>query len=138
MPSYNVSQIIGATLYAKRPISIKAIPEDGAPVIRQIPVGQPVGVVFSYLMPNANRSSMYWMFYDAQGNAYYSVHNSSWYELEGEGELYPDLVETPWWENLFSGGANFGSNISNYIVLGGLVYLGVRYGPEWVKSLKKK
>jgi len=81
MPTYSAAQIIGKNLIAAAPVPIRRSAQDSAPVVYTVPVSQPVGIVDSYLMPSANRSALYWVFYDANGRPYYAPHREGLFSL---------------------------------------------------------
>jgi hypothetical protein len=78
---YSANQIIGKTLIAARPVQIKRTATDSAPAVFTVSAGNPVGVVFSYVAPGAGRSSIYWMFNDQYGRAYYAKHETGAFSL---------------------------------------------------------
>jgi len=79
--TYNASQIVGKTLYGKVPVQLKRLPEDSAAVVYTVPVGTPVGIVDSYLMPKEGRSNLYWSFRDKNGNYYYAEHKPDRFDI---------------------------------------------------------
>lgn len=82
MATYSVDQIIGKTLIAKKPIDLVRYGSDNAPVIYTVKSGQTVGIVYSYLLPNENRSSLYWSFDDADGRPYYAKHGIGFFDVK--------------------------------------------------------
>ena len=61
MASFNASDIIGKTLYAKKTLVVKNLPSDNAPSLYSVSSGQMVGIVDSYIEPKAGRNSnLYW------------------------------------------------------------------------------
>lgn len=78
---YNAAQIVGKTLFAKRQIGLKRSPFDSAPIIYNVSAGQPVGVVYSYLLPKEGRSNLYWVYKDSNGKEYYSEHLPGIYDI---------------------------------------------------------
>ena len=90
MSSYNVTQIIGKTLIAKKSVPLKRIASDSAPTVFTVNPGDTVGVVDSYLMPGNDRSNIYWSFYDDQNKIYYAPHDVGRFdvkELQNQGAL---------------------------------------------------
>jgi len=81
MPTYSAAQIVGKNLIAASPIPVRRIANDNAPIVYTVPTGQPVGVVDTYLLPNENRSTVYWVFNDANGRPYYTPHREGLYSL---------------------------------------------------------
>lgn len=78
---YPVNQIIGKTMYARTQVPYKLLPWDDAPIAGYMQKGQSIGVVYSYLGVKANRSNIYWMFYNAEGQAYYVEHIGAYFDL---------------------------------------------------------
>ena len=79
MSLYDPSQIVGITLYAKQNIPVyrgNQLP-NGTP-FATVNAGQPVGVVYSYVMEG---SDLFWMFYDHSNGAYYSKHGNYSYDV---------------------------------------------------------
>ena len=60
MPTFNAGDVIGKTLIAKKNIPLVRQPADDAVVIYNVAPGQSVGNVDTFLLPNENRSSLYW------------------------------------------------------------------------------
>ena len=54
--SYNAQDIIGKTLIAAGPVTIYRAANDSAAPVYTVPVGQSVGVVYSYLLPGSGRA----------------------------------------------------------------------------------
>lgn len=81
MTTYSAATIIGKTLIAAKPVAIKRLATDAAPVVFTVAVGQPVGVVDSYLNPKEGRSRLYWSFRDNSGRYYYAEHIPGNYSL---------------------------------------------------------
>ena len=79
--SYNAQDIIGKTLIAAGPVTIYRAANDSAAPVYTVPVGQSVGVVYSYLLPGSGRASLYWMFNDSNGRPYYTRHAAGVYSL---------------------------------------------------------
>jgi len=78
----SVDAVIGRTLYGLQDVELKRIAADAAPSIGSAPAGTPVGVVHSYLLPGSGRSSLYWMFLDQGGNAYYAEHATGRFDFD--------------------------------------------------------
>ena len=81
MALYSVDQIINRTLIAKEPVKIKRLPFDSEPTVYTVQPGATVGTVYSYLLPMAGRSNLYWMFYDEFNRPYYAEHKEGRYSL---------------------------------------------------------
>jgi len=82
MATFSASDIVGKTLIANEPVIIKRIPEDSAPSVFNVKVGQPVGTVYSWISPGANNKSLYWMFKDENGRNYYAEHKVGRYSIK--------------------------------------------------------
>lgn len=82
MAVFSASDIVGKTLIANEPVIIKRIPEDSAPSVFNVKVGQPVGTVYSWISPGSNNKSLYWMFKDENGRNYYSEHKVGRYSIK--------------------------------------------------------
>jgi hypothetical protein len=81
--AFNATAIIGKTLFAKREIPLRRIPEDNAPIIYRVSPGKSVGVVFSYIGAQpGKRENLYWMFKDDNGNIYYAPHVVGYYDIQ--------------------------------------------------------
>lgn len=81
MPTFNADQIIDKTLIAKISIPITRYAEDDAPVVYNVKQGQPLGVVYSYLLPKQNRTNLWWQFKDSNNRFYYSEHKPGIYDI---------------------------------------------------------
>lgn len=79
---YSAKQIIGKTLIANSPVDMKRVASDSASPVYTVKKGQPVGVVYSYLLSNATRKSLYWMF-EVNGGYYYTAHKEGLFSLQG-------------------------------------------------------
>ena len=76
MPTYNISQIIGKTMYAVKTVQVYNLPYDNQQPIRSINAGQPIGTVYSFVLPTTGRGDSYFMFYSLTGQAYYIKYES--------------------------------------------------------------
>jgi hypothetical protein len=86
MATFSANEIIGKTLIAKRPIDLYRAANDSAQIIYTVEPGQTVGKVYSYLAPGAQRSVLYWAFYDETGRPYYSKHKTGNYDISSLSE----------------------------------------------------
>lgn len=130
MPTYDVGDIIGKTLIARIKVAVYRTPVDSATPMGYVAPGSPVGVVYSYLLPNVNygRSKMYWVFYDAQQQQYYTIHDPAFYDLTNlkqQGVLTveeklaaEELAAAPWYERLIR---KYGIWILGAVVVAGAV-----------------
>ena len=80
--TYSADQIIGKTLAARKNVELKRLPTDTAPTVYTVKPGQSVGVVYSYLLPKAGRSTLYWQFVDANNNYFYAAHKEGIYDID--------------------------------------------------------
>ena len=91
MATYDAGQIIGRTLYAKSSVDLKRLPQDSAPTVFTVDPGKMVGVVDTYVGPNANTGgSLWWAFKDNSGRYYYAKHNTGKFStsaLQDQGAL---------------------------------------------------
>jgi len=88
MPVYNAGSIVGATLYAASAVPIYNVPplQFGGTVMKTIPSGGIVGVVYSYVTDSDG--TLYWEFYDMNGQPYYAANINGYYQsLAGQGIL---------------------------------------------------
>lgn len=71
MPTYNISQIIGKTMYAVKTVQVYNLPYDNQQPIRLINAGQPIGTVYSFVLPRSGRSDSYFVFQNVYGQEFY-------------------------------------------------------------------
>lgn len=85
MATFNASDIIGKTLYAKTSVPKKLSPSDSAPTNSIFAPGTAIGVVDSFILPLAGRNqNMYWAF--RNGIAYYYVeHKPGLFDIKSLG-----------------------------------------------------
>jgi hypothetical protein len=104
----SVDAIIGKTLYGREDVALKRIASDNAASVGSTPVGTPVGIVYSYLLPGPGRSSLYWMFLDDSGNAYYAEHQPGRFSFESlraqgvlttEEQIQAEIEKNKPWED---------------------------------------
>lgn len=126
MATYSADQIIGKTLIAKKPIKLKRIASDTATVIYTVDPGQSVGKVESYLLPSANRSSLYWQFMDENNRAYYAEHAIGNFDVKSIAEqgalTVVEQAEAAAEENLTTGDKIF-RLVKNLALIGAGAYL---------------
>jgi hypothetical protein len=126
MPTFNAGDVIGKTLIAKRNIPLFRQPADDAQVIYNVSPGQSVGNVDTFLLPNENRSSLYWSFKDANGKNYYAKHAVGIYdvkELQQQGLLTLQEQQAAEIEASLSTGDKIFRLIKNIALIGAGVYL---------------
>jgi len=80
--SYSATDVVGLTLYAKTNVDIKDEALDDAPVIRTVPAGGMIGVVWSWAEPRAGRTNMHWSFLDVNGQIFYAEHKKGRFNLD--------------------------------------------------------
>ena len=81
--AFNAQDIIGKTLFAKKEIALRRLPQDTAPIVYRVQPGKSVGVVFSYIGAQPGiRENLYWMFKDDKNNIYYAPHIPGLYDIQ--------------------------------------------------------
>jgi hypothetical protein len=126
MPTFNAGDVIGKTLIAKKNIPLVRQPADDAQVIYNVSPGQSVGNVDTYLLPNENRSSLYWSFKDANGKNYFAKHavgNFDVKELQQQGLLTLQEQQAAEIEASLSTGDKIFRLIKNIALIGAGAYL---------------
>lgn len=141
--SYSADEIIGKTLVAKVRVGYYTDPTDSAKPIGYVAAGQPIGVVYSYLMPNPTygRSGLWWAFKGSSGNFYYVKHQLDTFDVDSlkqQGALTEmEKIEAaqsenlPWYEKLIK---NYGIPLA--IGAGGLLLAG-KLGVAWINKQTK-
>lgn len=122
---YDANQIIGKTLFAARPVSIKRYPTGSAAVVYTAPTGAAIGRVYSWVMDGPD---LWWQFLDANQKAYYAKHVPGSFSIDAlqqqgamtveEVQQAQDAAGKSWWENLFGG---VGSGAKTAITVGAVV-----------------
>jgi hypothetical protein len=126
MPTFNAGDVIGKTLIAKKNIPLVRQPADDAQVIYNVSPGQSVGNVDTFLLPNENRSSLYWSFKDANGKNYYAKHavgNFDVKELQQQGLLTLQEQQAAEIEASLSTGDKIFRLIKNIALIGAGAYI---------------
>jgi hypothetical protein len=126
MPTFNAGDVIGKTLIAKRNIPLVRQPADDATVIYNVAPGQSVGNVDTFLLPNENRSSLYWSFKDANGKSYFAKHavgNFDVKELQQQGLLTLQEQQEQAIEASLSTGDKIFRLIKNIALIGAGAYI---------------
>lgn len=82
MATYSADDIIGKTLIAKKSVNIKRNATDISPVVYVASPSESIGVVYSYLLPNNQRSTLYWQFLDENDKPYYVAHQSGLFDIK--------------------------------------------------------
>lgn len=86
----SAGDLIDKTLIALREVPVYKSPSDKAQPFSKVRAGQPVGVVFSYILPGEQSTRLWWMFRDGNDVAYYAPHMTGWYDfnaLQAQGVL---------------------------------------------------
>lgn len=83
MAVYSASQIKGKSLIAQKDVKITRYASDSAPSVYTVKKGATIGVVYSFLLPNVSRSSVWWMFEDAYKNPFYCEHVEGNFSIKG-------------------------------------------------------
>lgn len=122
---FSSADVIGKTLIAKRRIAAKSAPSDYAPIVRYFEVGEPIGVVQSYLAPKLGRTKLHWEFYGPGTSSYFVAHYDDAFDLSHLQNQFPQKEET------FTGGV---LRIGGALVGG---YLGIKFLGLFINSLKK-
>ena len=81
MPTFNAADIIGKTLVAIKTTDIVRAPKDDAEVVFEVAPGSSIGTVYSYLLPGANRTNLYWQFLDENNKPYYVEHRPGQFDI---------------------------------------------------------
>lgn len=68
---YSLAQLLDKTFFGVKDIECKRSANDSAPVWYTVKKGQPIGKLYSWLSPNANRDSIWLMFYDVYNKPFY-------------------------------------------------------------------
>ena len=126
MATFNVDDIVDKTLIAKVKIPIKRYAEDNAPIVYTVNPGSSVGVVYSWLMPNANRVNMWWAFKDSNDKFYYTEHKNNIYSvtaLQQQGALTLAQQQAAAAEANLTTGDKIFRLIKNALLIGAGVYL---------------
>lgn len=142
MANFSASDIIGKTLIAKKDTPVFSTPtETGKPLI-VIKKGQTIGIVYSYLAPNANRSKLYWMF-ESQANKkpYYVAHNIGNFDVKS---LYDQGVKTTKEKQQEEEDKNkttaekISDTLKNFLYLGLGAYVVVNLGSAFIQTNGKR
>jgi hypothetical protein len=80
MAIFSAKNIVGKTLIAKKKVYLYISPGAKNP-IASINPGQTIGVVYSYLSPNKNRSQLWWMFQNGI-NFVYVPHQEGSFDIK--------------------------------------------------------
>ena len=126
MPTFNAGDVIGKTLIAKKNIPLVRQPADDAQVIYTVSPSQSVGNVDTFLLPNENRSSLYWSFKDANGKNYFAKHavgNFDVKELQQQGLLTLQEQQAAEIEASLSTGDKIFRLIKNIALIGAGAYI---------------
>lgn len=104
--TFSVDQIRGKTLIANKPVNVYSYPADSSTPIGTISIGQPVGVVYSWLDadPSKDRAELWWVFDNGTDGFYYTKHEVGLYNISSlvQQGVMTDLqlkedAQTPAW-----------------------------------------
>lgn len=136
MPTFNAADIIGKTLVARKTTDILRAATDNATVVYEASPGSSIGTVYSYLLPGANRTNLYWQFLDENNKPYYVEHKLGQFDIstiKGQGVL--TLEEK---QQAAEAAAETTSNkIFRYVKNGFLVAAFVYLGKSVIETKKK-
>lgn len=88
--NYNVSEIVGKTLYAKVKVNLYGYPDSTRKPIGTVNAGNPIGVVDSWLNPDQADGKLWWSFINSKGLRYHVPHALNVFDvgsLKGQGAL---------------------------------------------------
>jgi hypothetical protein len=77
MASYNVNDLIGKNLIAKNATKLYRSANDASKPYASVKAGTSLGVLYSWLNPNENRKTIWFMFYDTFNKPYYIPYTSN-------------------------------------------------------------
>jgi hypothetical protein len=127
--TYDISDLIDKTFYAAVPMAVYKDASDSAAPVYTVAVGQPIGVLYSWLDPSAseNRSELWFMFWPDGQDPYYTKYGPGYNfdALIGQG-LQSDAQKAaaaataalPWYEQLIT---KYGPYILGTILVGAAV-----------------
>lgn len=69
--SFSLKNLVGKPLRAKVATKLYRLPFDNAKHYASVAAGQPLGTLFSWINPNENTKSLWFMFYDTFNKPYY-------------------------------------------------------------------
>lgn len=123
MATFNPDDLVGKKVIAERPTPIKTSPFDNSPIIKTIAKGQTIGTVYSYLMPVNGRTNLYWMFYDAWNQPFYTPDQSGLFNstaLEAQGVKSYETQKN----ELENQNETIEDKIKNWVIWGGAAIAG--------------
>ena len=126
---YDVSDLIGKTIYGSGPVDIYKSANDNAVPVQTIPKGQPIGELWSWLNPSSdwNRSNLWFMFWPDGQDSYYVKYgpNIDIPALVAQGVLTEKqkadaaaLAAMPWYEQLI---VKYGPYVLGAVVVAAVV-----------------
>lgn len=142
MANFSAADIIGKTLFAKKDTPIFATPTEMGQPLLIIKKGQPIGVVYSYLAPNANRAKLYWVFESKTSKKpYYVAHNVGNFDIKA---LYDQGVKTTKEKQQEEEDKNkttaekISDTLKNFLYLGLGAYVVVNLGSAFIQTNGKR
>ena len=136
MPTFNAADIIGKTLVARKTTDILRAPNDNAEVVFEAAPGSSIGTVYSYLLPGANRTNLYWQFLDENNKPYYVKHSTGQFDIstiKGQGVLTLEEKQ----EQAAAAAETTSDKIFKYIKNGFLVAAAVYLAKSIIETKKK-
>jgi hypothetical protein len=73
--TYSVASLVGKPLLAKTATKLYRLPTDKAISYASVKSGSPLGVLYSWVSPNKDTTSLWFMFYDSLNKPYYAKYN---------------------------------------------------------------
>jgi hypothetical protein len=124
--NYSADQIIGKSLTARVPVKIYRFALDTAPAVYTVTPSQNIGVVQSYLNPNENRSTLYWVFRDTNNRNYYVRHATNTFDVKSlseQGALTTEQKAEEEKDKNLSLTDKIFKNLQKAVIIGAVVYL---------------
>jgi hypothetical protein len=86
--TYTASDIIGATLIARKQVPLKRYASETSPTVYIVQPGKVVGIVYSFVM---KPEGLWWMFYDSNKVSYFAFHQPGLFDV---GQLTEQGIKT--------------------------------------------
>jgi hypothetical protein len=77
MAEFNITNLIDRPLTAKVATKLYRTANDAAKNYASVAAGQPLGTLYSWISPNANTKSLWFMFYDSNNKPYYVKYSAN-------------------------------------------------------------
>lgn len=75
--TYSLKDLVGKPLTAKVNTKLYRSPNDKAKHYASVKAGQSLGILFSWINPNQNTKTLWFMFYDSMNKPYYVPYNQN-------------------------------------------------------------